>query len=65
MESFRGIFLPYPGCILRIFEVKSGFLKEKRIFIQNSQKKFGSIEKMRTFAIPNDKNNITVGSYNG
>ncbi len=31
-------------------------------FTKKITKKFGSDEKMRTFAIPNDK---TVGSYNG
>ena len=58
VESFCSIFLPDSGCFLRIFEIKAHFSKK-------SEEKFGSKEKMRTFAIPNDKNSITVGSYNG
>ena len=58
MESFRGIFLPYHGSFLRFSEIIAFFRKKVA-------EKFGSNKKMRTFAIPNDKNSITVGSYNG
>ena len=45
-----------------LYPTKTTFCEKfSKIFAE----KFGSNKKMRTFAIPNDKNNITVGSYNG
>ena len=43
----------------------SALNKKVKKFCKKVAEKFGSNKKMRTFAIPNDKNSITVGSYNG